>query len=173
MDRTQSNRDTGPSHPPSRQTRVDRDRRSIAVGLRPLSPSDRVLSFPETVPGRPRDVVREKILGELYFARAFPSRFNGPAVVRRSLFSQKYRATGLRNPNVVKVSKERAWFSIPSRNRGIVSSARHPETRTRGGGGGSTVMRGDATFVPRVATFPPLKTAMNIQTPASARLVRV
>lgn len=30
-------------------------RRSVAVGLRPLSPPDRVLSFPETVPGRPRD----------------------------------------------------------------------------------------------------------------------
>lgn len=55
-DRTQSNRNTSPPHPPpSRQTRVDRDRRSVAVGLRPLSPPDRVLSFLETVPGRPRD----------------------------------------------------------------------------------------------------------------------
>lgn len=35
------------------------------------------------------------------------------------------------------------------------------------------MVRGDATFVPRVATFPPLKTAMNIQMPTWARLVRV
>lgn len=40
-------------------------------GLRPLSPPDRVLSFLETVPGRPRDVVRENIL-------VFRTRFNGP-----------------------------------------------------------------------------------------------
>lgn len=118
-------------------------------------------------------IVREKILGELYFARA-PSRFNGPAVLRRSLFSQKYRATGrLRNANVVKVSKERACFS---RSQGIIflRAASGNWTGPRGGeGGGSMVVRGDATFVPRVATFPPLKTAMNIQMPTWARLVRV
>lgn len=122
-------------------------------------------------------IVREKILGELYFARA-PSRFNGPAVLRRSLFSQKYRATGrLRNANVVKVSKERACFS---RSQGIIflRAASGNWTGPRGGEGGgrggrSTVVRGDATFVPRVATFPLLKTAMNIQTPTWARLVRV
>lgn len=57
-----------PPHPPTRRTRVESTARQ-KKGLRPLSPPDRVLSFLETVPGRPRDVARENILGELYFAR--------------------------------------------------------------------------------------------------------